>query len=266
MNKAKWLLIILASLSGPAQAMEGLFDRSTEIAQYIEQLSNDPSQQQLIEVARTIYISGIADDRLAQAISARLLKDIRELKNRPADSQYGEWMVKALGSIGSDTAGDLIGRIYKSTDIDGIRYECKKQIKELMWARRKNEIMASRKNYNAGDDMRVSQLMNLLQSHDLTYEMAAADSMRWTKILDDRLMQEIAKQVQTFAERNGVSRSKLEYRLMALYSKLLGYSHNEKYIPVLGAVVDSDAPELLVRSQAKKAIKRIRKNEPDDDE
>jgi len=256
MNKAKWLLLVLSVCFGNAQAMEGVFDRSAEIAHYIEQLNSDLTHEQLIAVAKPIYVSGIASEELAQAISNRLMKDIGQLDNTSNSAQYGAWMVKALGSTGTELAAKLISEACAHTHMKRILQECKDQLHELPWERRKNEIMSSRANYSEGDNMRTAQLLNLLKSDDFSYKQDAAYRMSWDRILDERLMQEIAKQLQAFVDKNGVSKEKAEIVVMSHYAKMLGYSNNRQYRPLLEAVVHSKA-EQMIKGQAKSALKRL---------
>lgn len=259
MKKAKWFLLLLASCFSYAHAMPGTFDRSAEIAHYIEQLNSDLSHEELIAVAKPIYVSGIMDDKLAQAIGDRLLKDVGALEKADrASSQYAAWMLKALGSTGTELAGNLIKETCTKTKTQRIQQECADQLHELPWQRRKNEIMSSRENYSEGDDMRVAQLLNLLKSDDFSYKQDAAYRMSWDKILDARLMQEIAKQLQVYIDKNGVSKDKAEIVVMSHYVKMLGYSGNEQYLPMLEIVVHSKA-EQMVKGQAKTAIKRLNK-------
>jgi hypothetical protein len=257
MNKAKWFLSLFVFFVGQALAMPGVFDRSAEIEQYIQQLGSDLTQEQLIDVAKPIYVSGITDERLSKAVGDRLLKDLPTLGKNSESTQYAAWMVKALGSTGTDTAATLIKEVRAKTTSQRVRSECDDQLNELPWQRRKNEVMSSRENHNEGDKMRVSQMLNLLKSDDYSFKQDAAYRMSWDRVLDDRLMQEIAKQTQAFVEKNnGASKDKAEIVVMSHYVKMLGYSYDNKYRPVLMAVLQSKA-DSMVQRQAKKAIKRL---------
>lgn len=255
MNTIKWLSTLLLFI-GQAHALPGVFDRSAEIEQYIQQLGSDLTYEQLIDVAKPIYVSGISDDRLAQAIGERLLKDLGSLKKDRLSTQYGAWMVKALASTGTDVAANLVKEIRTQSKSQRIRSECDDQLEILPWQRRKNEVMASRENHNEGDKMRVSQMLNLLKSDDYSFKKDAAYRMSWDRILDDRLMEEIAKQTQAFIDKNGVSNDKAEIVVMSHYVKMLGYSYSGQYRPLLMAVIQSKA-DPMVRRQATKAVKRM---------
>jgi hypothetical protein len=256
MNKAKWFLSIFVFFVGQALAMPGVFDRSAEIEQYIQQLGSDLTREQLIDVAKPIYVSGITDERLSKAVGDRLLKDLPTLGKNSESTQYAAWMVKALGSTGTDVAAALIKEVRAKSTSQRVRSECDDQLNELPWQRRKNEIMSSRENHNEGDKMRVSQMLNLLKSDDYSFKQDAAYRMSWDRILDERLMQEIAKQTQVFVDKNGVSTNKAEIVVMSHYVKMLGYSLNNQYRPLLMAVVQSKA-DSMVRRQATKAVKRL---------
>jgi hypothetical protein len=247
----------LLMLSLRAVAMDGVFDRRAEVDGYIAQLNGDLSQEALIAVAKPIYVSGISDERLAQALSDRLLRDLPTLNSSRDSSQYGAWMIKALGSTGTERARVTIEEVKAKTKVPRIKSECADQLHELPWERRKNEIMASRANYNEGDDMRVSQLLNLLKTDDFSYKQDAAYRMSWDKILDPRLMEEIAVQLQAFADKGGVSKDNAENVAMSHYAKMLGYSGNKKYLPLLQTLYKSKKTDYMVHKQANAAIGRL---------
>ncbi len=247
----------LLMLSARLAAMEGVFDRSAEVDRYIAQLNSEQSKETLIAaVAKPVYVSGIGDERLAQALSDRLMRDLPSLDASRDSAQYGAWMVKALGSTGTELARSSIKEVQSKTKIARIRSECADQLHELDWERRKNEIMASRANYQEGSDMRIAQLLNLLQSEDYSYKQDAAYRMSWDKILDPRLMEEIGVQLQAFADKGGVSNNKAENVAMSHYAKMLGYSGNQKYGPLL-ITLSKSKTDSLVKKQAVGALKRL---------
>lgn len=247
----------LLMLSARLAAMEGVFDRSAEVERYVAQLDSEPSKEVLMAaVAKPIYVSGISDERLAQALSDRLMRDLPLLDASRDSAQYGAWMVKALGSTGTELARSNIKEIQTKTKIARVKSECADQLHELDWQRRKNEIMASRANYQEGGDMRVAQLLNLLKSEDYSYKQDAAYRMSWDKILDPRLMEEIAVQLQAFADKGGASTNKAENVAMSHYAKMLGYSGNQKYGPLLTTLYKSQT-DYLVKKQALAALKRL---------
>ena len=257
MKTAKYLLIVATLCFGQSQAMEGVFDRSAEAAHYIEQINSTPSQEAMIEVLKPIYISGIGDEQLAKTLGDRLLKDLPKIDTSRTSSQYGAWMVKVLASTGSEYAGEVITEVSKRTSVRRVLIACDDKLHQIDWERRKNEIMASRVNFNEGDDMKIAQLMNLLKDPDFTYKQNAAYRMSWDKILDARLMEEIARQVQVFADKNGVSYNKGEIVAMSHFVKMLGYSGNVGYRPLLVAVSKSKADQIVI-GQTNAAIRKLK--------
>jgi len=105
------VLVLLMSFN-IANAMDGVFDRSAEVDQYVAQLNSTATQEELIPSVRAIHISGIGDERLAKALADRLLRDVPNL-----EKQYGAWMVRALASTGAPFAKDTLGRVVKLRDV-----------------------------------------------------------------------------------------------------------------------------------------------------
>lgn len=243
------VLLLSANL---ATAMDGVFDRSAEVDQYVAQLNSNATQDQLVPTARAIHISGLGDERLATAISDRLLRDVGNL-----DKQYGAWMVRALASTGDPIAKETISKISKTKQMPRIKEECAEQLAVVDWHKHRNEVMASRRNYNEGDDMRVAQLMNLLQSDDITLRGNAAYRMNWDKILDPRLMAEIAAQLTDFVDKGARINNKDESSAMANYAKILGYSNNQEYAAVLRRVATNSGDQ-WVKKAAGKALTNIK--------
>lgn len=235
-----------------AHAMDGVFDRSAEIDQYIAQLNSTATQEALIPTARAIHISGIGDERLAKAISDRLLRDAAHL-----DTQFGAWMVRALASTGDPLAKDTLAELGKTTRLPRIKTECAEQVIVVDWQRHKNEVMASRRNYNEGDNMRVAQLLNLLQSDDFSLKVNATYRMNWDKTLDARLMAEIATQLTAFVDKGAATKSKDEVEVMSSYAKMLGYSHDQQYAELLGRVQNTSA-NISIKKSATKALANLK--------
>jgi hypothetical protein len=232
--------------------MDGVFDRSAEVNEYVAQLNSNATQEQLVPTARAIHISGLGDERLAKAISDRLLRDGANL-----DKQYGSWMVRALASTGDPIAKETITAVSKTRQLPRVKEECAEQLALIDWHRRRNEVVASRRNYNEGDNIRVVQLLNLLQSDDISFKDNAAYRMNWDKILDARLMTEIATQLTAFADKGGRTGGKDEQDLMSSYAKMLGYSHDQQYADLLRrlATTGSDA---WVKKAAGKALNNLK--------
>ncbi len=256
MKRSVGLFLIMVISVGQAKAMEGTFDRSAEVAKYIDQINNTPTQKEMIEVAKPIYVSGISDEKLAQALGERLLKDLPIIDSSRTESQYGMWMVKALSSTGTEYARQTIDIVRHKTHVHRLIGTCNNTLTQIDWERHKNEIMASRKNFSEGGNMRVAQLLNLLQDPNFSYKENGAFRMSWEKMLDPSLMEEIAKQLQAFVDKKGISGGPAENSVMGNFAKLLGYSKDEKYRPLLLALYKSDAAT-AVKSQANKAIHNL---------
>ncbi len=235
-----------------ANAMDGAFDRSAEVDQYVAHLNSTATQEQLIPTARAIHISGIGDERLAKAIADRLLRDLPHL-----ETQYGAWMVRALASTGEPIAKDTLTQVGKATRIPRIKTECEEQVNVVDWQRHKNQVMASRRNYSEGDNMRVAQLLNLLQSDDFSLKENAAYRMNWDKTLDARLMAEIATQMAAFVDKGAVTKDKDELVVMGNYAKMLGYSHDQQYVELLRRVMIA-SPHLPIKKSAAKALDNLK--------
>lgn len=235
-------MLLLCNL---ASAMDGVFDRSAEIDGYIATLNSHATQEELFPTIRAIHISGINDERLAKAIADRLLSDLPHL-----DKNYGAWTVRALASTGGQIAKDTLVEVRDATHLKSIKTECEEQLKDIDWEHRKNEVMASRRNYTEGGNMRVAQLLNLLQSDDYTLKDNAAYRMNWDKNLDPRLMAEIAAQLTVFVDQGTVTKNKEEVSTIWKYVKMLGYSNDRQYVPLLKRIADSKADAKIKRYAA----------------
>lgn len=250
-------LALLFSLSGLAHAMDGVFDRSVEVDKYIQALKDYP-RGTLVQVSRDIYTSGVADPRLAAAISERLLSDYTTIGSDREQSQYGVFMVKALASTGVSDYKSTLQTIVKtraksSKTVSAARGE----LDNFAWHQTKNDIMASRKYHSEGDDPKVSRLVNLLMSSDYSYKHWAAERMNWEQILDPRLMQVLAVQVQEYVDRGGKTANALEDDTIANFVKLLGYSKNREYRPLMEKVLAEKGISSGVKRHAKYAMDKL---------
>jgi hypothetical protein len=111
--------------------------------------------------------------------------------------------------------------------------------------------MTSRRNYREGDNMRVAQLLNLLQSDDYTLKNNAAYRMNWDKTLDPRLMAEIATQMTAFVDTGAVTNNKEQLVTIENYAKMLGYSRDSQYAELLKRVANSNADKAIKKSAVK---------------
>lgn len=248
------ILILAVLFVGNALALDGVFDRSAEVAKYME-LATQGTRGALLPATKDIYVSGLSDRQLADVLLERILRDIKGIKqNNTADVQYARWLIQAVGSFGVEEHIEPLSKIKKSTKTFSIQKECDDAIEQLAWHRRKNEIMASRANYNEGDNPRVAMLMNLIKSDDFSYKNMAADRISWEKLLDPKLLDEISAQLLRYM--NEPEDSRAQGKALGLYVKILGYSGEAKYRDTLQQVAHSNASMLLKR-RAKEASTKL---------
>jgi hypothetical protein len=250
------VVLLSWSVSMPVWALDGVFDYSADVDKYVAIMKEGP-RGTVLPAAKDIYVSGISDPRLAAAIQERLMKDYPTLeKVDRTDGQYGAWLVKALASSGIAEYRATIAEVKKKTKSGKVMSACSDEIDNLAWHAKKNEIMASRKNFSAGGNVRAAQLHNLLQSDDFTYKYLAADRISWEKILEPALMDEIASQIPKYMNNTGAGADRIEWKTIGMYEKVLGYSSQPKYREVLQQVETSNAG-YLVKKHAKEALERL---------
>jgi hypothetical protein len=102
-------------------------------------------------------------------------------------------------------------------------------------------------------DERVLQLLNLLKAADFSYRHLGAERISWEKRLDPVLLEEMAAQLSALA---AGAKERSATKVLGQYAKLLGYSEDQQYLPVLQAVKNSAASS-VVKKHAGDAIKRI---------
>jgi hypothetical protein len=247
---------ILLVLTGVAHALDGNFDRSAEVAKYLD-IVQTGSRLNMTRAAKELYVSGIDDPRLAAALSERLLRDTPSLvKNNRADGQYGAWMVKALASTGVEQYAATIEQVQSRVKVGAVRMECKEELEKIAWHKAKNRIMNSRENHVEGGNERASQLLNLIKADDFTFKQFAADRVSWEKQLDERILDEMAEQLIRYMNDTGRNASRAQGKALGLYAKLLGYSGLSKYRDPLDQVLASKASALL-KKHAREAIKKM---------
>lgn len=255
----KTIIVITAVIASMwlsvAQALPGEFDRTGEIQKYTE-VAQTGTRAAMFQATREIYVSGIGDPRLMQALTERLKRDESTLAKKREDLQYGAWMVKAIASMGTAEAESFLKDIKKSTKVASIRSECSDELDLIAWHKGKNGIMASRQNHSEGDSLRVSQLLNLLKSDDFDYKRLASDRINWEKINDLRLSDEINQQVLKYMDSSDASASRAQEKTMGMYVKLLGYSGQAKYRETLEKVLASRAA-MQIKKHAKDALTRL---------
>jgi len=230
-----WVLVVLAGVAAMANAADGVFDRTAEVNKYVE-LMKAGDRDQLGMAAREICASGITDPQLATAIYNRLYKDRKDLLGSYLNTQYGVFMVRAMASVGVESTKEQLNSIRHGVENSKVSSVSVDEAKMIDWYLKRNAVMASTANHHEGDDSNVSRLVNLMKSDDIAYQRWAAERMSWDKVLDDRLMEVIAVKVQAYVDRGGGELSSKEDDLMANFVKLLGYSKNLKYRPLLTSV------------------------------
>jgi len=242
--------------SGAALAMDGEFDRSADVSKFMDIVQNG-TRLNMTRAAKDIYVSGIADPALAAALSERLLRDYQSLgKTNRGDTQYGAWMVKALASTGIEQYATTIEQVRKGAAAGAVKMECKEELEKLAWHKAKNQVMNSRANHVDGGNERVSQLLNLIKSDDFSFKQFAADRVSWEKLLDERVLDEMAAQLLRYMNEKGRDSSRAQSKALGLYAKLLGYSGLAKYREPLQQVLDSDA-SMLLKKHAKEALAKM---------
>lgn len=250
MKSSRFLLMAVASLAcSPALAA----DRGTEIAKYAA-IMTDGTMTSITLAAKDIYVSGLSDPGLAGLVREQLLRNqsTKSIADR-SQNQYEAWLVKALASFGLEEDRRTLQQVRDKSQLSAVRRECKEELALIDWHRDKNAIMAGRENHLPGMDPRVLQLLNLLKAGDFSYKHLAADRISWEKRLDPVLLEEMAAQLAALATS---ADGRPEVKVLGLYAKLLGYSEDQKYLPVLETVRKS-ASSTLVKKHARDAIKRI---------
>lgn len=250
------VMILLLAFTAVAYSAEGVFDRTAEVYKYAA-LINDGDRGQLVLVAREIYGSGISDQRLATAIYDRLHRDGKHISGSRLDEQYGVFMVKALASTGLESVKPQLREIHSEVSSAKTASACADELKQVDWHAQRDAVMASTANHHEGDDANVSRLINLLKSDDVSFKHWAVERMNWDKVLDKRLMQVIASQVQAYVDRHGGSLSEEEDDTMANFVKLLGYSKDVQYRPLLVSVYNLKSVSSGVKRHAKYAMDKL---------
>ena len=259
MNKIRLALLVLVfSFTGIAHAMEGTFDRTAEVEKYIEELKSS-NRSALISVSLEIADTGIGDERLAGAISERLLQDYRRLADyyKKENIEYGVFMVRALASCGVEGYAATLQQVKTGASIPKIRSAAAKELKSIMWHSGKNTIMASMRNHHDGDNPMISRLINLLLTDDVSYKLWAIRRIHQDKLYDQRVMAAIAPQVQSYVGHVGGIHSKNEDDVIAHFVKILGYSKDVQYRPLLEKVVALDHVNLGAQKHAKRALDQL---------
>jgi hypothetical protein len=254
MKHIRFFLVAVASLAWSCSlAADGAGDRDAEIAKYSAIMTSGTMTSTTI-AAKDIYVSGLSDPGLARLVREQLLRNqsTKSVADR-SQKQYEMWLLKALASFGLAEDKETLKLVRDRSHLSAVRSECKEELELIDWHRQKNAIIAGRENYLPGMEVRVLQLLNLLKAEDFAFKRLAAERISWEKRLDPVLLDEMAAQLPVLAVK-GKDRS--EFKVLGLYAKLLGYSENRKYLPVLESVSKAGS-SVLVKKHAGDAIKRI---------
>lgn len=251
------LVLTVLSCASIAHGQD-VFDRSAEVDKYIKAYTEGP-QGVLAETGKEIYISGLSDPRLASAIRDRLFKDLGSIKRGDrADTAYAVWNVKALASFGIPEYAATLQDIRKNSKTSKVKSEAGDELDRIAWHKRKNEIMASTRNYKQGDNARLSRYLNLIMDDDFTYKYQGADRVNWEKLLEPRVLDEMAKQLLQYKDTDfPMSAGKAPTKTLGLYAKLLGRSGQTTYRETLQQVVDSSSG-MLIKKHAREALDMLK--------
>lgn len=261
MKRVRWvsqclLTLGILLLGSMANAMEGSFDHSADIAKYLDVIKNG-TRASVIESGRNLYRAGITSPELAAALNVRLLSEFEKVSSGDSiGKQYIEWMVKALAATSTEYAETLqqVGKRGRSLHIDRF---CAEEIGKLSWYKARNEVMSSRQYFEANGDVRTAQIMNLLKSEDFAMKQFAADRMNWDRIMDTSLVEEVSRQVPQHMNSTTMASPPVQIDTLGLYVKILGYSNNPKYRDTLNALLKSKAHK-HVKMHAKRALQNLR--------
>ena len=253
------VLFVAACFASIASASDGVFDRSEEIKKYTEAFNEGP-RGVLGEMSKEIYISGLSDAVLAKAINDRLLKEYTsiDLGDRVGVA-YLVWTIKALASFGIEEHRETLLKVDKRKKLPTkAKSAIDDEIDRFAWHRRKNEIMASTRNHQPGDNPRVSRYLNLIMDEDFSYKYQGADRINWERLIEPKVADEMAAQLLRYKDTKFTSKDgKAPTKTLGLYAKLLGHSGQRKYREALQQVADSKATSVLVKKHAKEALEKL---------
>jgi len=280
MNKIQAMMSVTLMLLGSlSHAMDGDFDRKDEIESYLSTVRAG-DRHALIIAARSIYASGISDQRLAAAVNDRLLHEYLYLAEpdrvrmpmpgvvhvavyqADGDGEYGLWMARALASFGLAEYTATLQQIAKPSKQGGtksqrIRHAAAQGVKLIGWHKRKNELMASRRNHTEGDSPQTSRFINLLLSDDQTYKEFAVDQIYEFRIREPRVLTLLNRQLQEYADQMAERRAeRKENHLIVDNIKVLGISGDKSYSSTLEKVLTSNAAP-AVKKHAQIALNQL---------
>jgi hypothetical protein len=249
-------LLAVCSIAVPSHAQQDVFDRGAEIDRHIATFK-DGTRGAVIEAGQEIVHAGLSDPKLSAAIAQRLRSEppLADVSDKVGASHY-EWMIRALASTGNAD--------YKATILESARRsrnyrvasDAGDEVGKIEWYRTRNDIMASRRYHNEGDDPRVSRLLNLLMAEDFSFKLFAAERMNREQMLEPKLIEAVNKQVLQYMDSTARGAPRDQAKAVGMYVKLLGYSGNVAYRDTLQKVLASKASS-QTKKHAKEALGRL---------
>lgn len=253
MNRMKWMAVATLMLCiNVAYAMDGTFDRSTEVKKYLGLLDSEYPAT-VVQAAKDISISGIADPALGTALSDKLVNAAKKLGTKRDEVNSAAWLTKALASLGIEDYAQTLETIAKQTRVPKLRAVCEEQIKLISWHKGKNDAMASRRDYQEGDNPRTIMLLNLLKTDDYSYKRFGVYRANIEKILDPRLMDEINTQINRYVDQ-GIKTDETANDAVKHFMRFLGYSQKVEHRRMIERVASSHMDRKVVE-YAKKVLR-----------
>jgi hypothetical protein len=252
------MLAALSCVAFVVDADDAAFDRSEEIQKFTEAFKDGP-RGVLADMSKEIFVSGLSDPGLADAVNSRLLKEYKSIKQGDrVGVAYLVWTVKALASFGIDEHRATLVEVRKHKKLPTkVKSAISDEIDRFAWHERKNEIMASTRNHRPGDNPRASRYFNLIQEDDFSYKYQGADRINWEKLLEPRVLDAMAAQLVQYKDTKfPASAGKAPTKTLGLYAKLLGHSGQRKYRDALQQVVASKSGA-LIKKHAREALEKL---------
>jgi hypothetical protein len=243
-------------------ATAGVVDRSAEVAAYLQDIQTG-TRGAVTDTAKKIVDADLGDERVAETLYRKLTADLPTLDDdNSVDMNYKKAMVMAIAATGVAGYEDKLKPICEGIKLSSMTKTnyCFTVVSEMEINRRVNLLVADDTYHRQGEDPRVGRIMTLLMSDDFYNKHLAAHRMNWWKILDVRLTDVMAEQLPTFIPLMTKKGEHEADSAMAGYIKLLGYSGNPKYIPVLEKIMKSKARDAL-RQRTRKAVRALQRIE-----
>ena len=166
-------------------------------------------------------------------------------------------MVKALASTGLASTKEQLKAVRSGMTNNKVNSASASEVKLVDWHLKRDTVMASTANHHEGDDPNVSRLINLIKTGDSSFQHWAVERMNWDKILDPRLMAVLASQVQSYVDRGGGALDEVQDDTLANFVKLLGYSKDVQYRPLLEKVNSLSSATPAIKRHSKYALAKL---------